>query len=119
MQITHSTFPHLKIQWIDVVPVVTQEQIHAPLFSALACGLWSLVGDEARRKLSYLQEQGLLWEVSETCLDMLLHRFPQTFVCFLIKHLVGFLCLRKGHEHIQSSKLNAEIYFPSMFYRHC
>lgn len=119
MQITYSTFPHLKMQWMDAVSVVTQEQIPAPLFSALACRPWRLVGDEARRKLSYLQKQGLLWEVGELCLDVLLNRCPQTFICFLIKGLVGFLYLRKGHEHIQSSKLNAERYFPSMFYRHC
>lgn len=80
-------------------------------------GLWVVKPGESWE--SYLQEQGLLWEPSEPCLDMLLNRCPQTFVYFLIKRLVGFLYLSKGHEHVQSSKLNAERYFPSMFYRHC
>jgi len=36
LQITHSTFPYLKIQRMDAVSVVTQEQVPALLFSALA-----------------------------------------------------------------------------------
>lgn len=102
---------------MDAASVVAQESFS--LFSALACGLWRLVDDEARRWLSYLQEQELLRDVGEPCLDMLLNRCPQTFFYFLIMHLVGFLHIRRGQGHVQSSEPNAERYFPSMFYGHC
>lgn len=75
------------------------------------------MGEEAIRQPSYLQEQEPLREVDEPC-DMLLDRCPWTFFFFLM-YLVRLLHTGRGHGHIQSSELNAERYFPSMFYRHC
>lgn len=87
------------------------------LLSALVGGLQRLVGKEAIRQLNYLQEQGPLRGVGEPC-DMSLYRCPWTFFFFLM-YLVRLLHTGRGHGHIQSSELNVERYFPSMFYRHC